>query len=67
MRATRYHMRVDRIENGAPMPSSAHTPARRVAVFDFDGTSIDGQSGSLFTRYLLSHGMMSPARLARLA
>lgn len=66
MRATRYHMCVGKFENGAPMTSSAHTPARRIAVFDFDGTSIDGQSGSLFTRYLLSHGMMSPARLARL-
>lgn len=40
---------------------------QKVAVFDFDGTSIDGQSGALFTRYLFSHGMMSPVRLARLA
>ncbi len=49
------------------MPSSSHTQPTRVAVFDFDGTSIDGQSGSLFTRYLLAHHMMSPLRLARLA
>lgn len=37
-----------------------------VAVFDFDGTSIDGQSGALFTRYLFRNGFMSPARLIRL-
>lgn len=49
------------------MTASTHTEPRRVAVFDFDGTTIDGQSGSLFTRYLLSHGLMSPLRLARLA
>ncbi len=48
------------------MTASTHTQPRRVAVFDFDGTTIDGQSGSLFTRYLLSHGLMSPLRLARL-
>lgn len=40
---------------------------RRVAVFDFDGTVIGGQSGSLFTRYLFRRGLVSPARLARLA
>ena len=49
------------------MQSSVGAQQQKVAVFDFDGTSIDGQSGSLFTRYLFSHGMMSPARLARLA
>ena len=49
------------------MPSSVDTPPRRIAVFDLDGTSIDGQSGSLFTRYLFANGMMSPLRLARLA
>ena len=38
-----------------------------VAVFDFDGTLINGQSGTLFTRYLRSNGMMSPGSLARLA
>lgn len=49
------------------MQPNAGANTYKVAVFDFDGTSIDGQSGSLFTRYLFSHGMMSPARLARLA
>lgn len=37
-----------------------------VAVFDFDGTSIDGQSGSLLTRYLFRNKIMSARRLARL-
>lgn len=49
------------------MTVSADTLPRRVAVFDFDGTSIEGQSGSLFTRYLFSNGLMSPLRLAKLA
>ena len=39
----------------------------RVAIFDFDGTVMDGQSGALFTSYLFTHHMMSVARLARLA
>ncbi|MBM6775377.1 HAD family hydrolase [Olsenella profusa] len=39
---------------------------RPVAVFDFDGTSIRGQSGALVTRYLFMHGYMSLARLGRL-
>lgn len=38
-----------------------------MAVFDFDGTSIGGQSGSLFTRYLFLCHIMSVGRLARLA
>lgn len=42
-------------------------PRREVAVFDLDGTSIRGQSGALFTRYLMLSGRMSPLRLARLA
>ena len=39
---------------------------RGVAVFDFDGTLIDGQSGTLFTRFLRGNGMMSPGSFARL-
>ncbi len=42
------------------------TGITRLAVFDYDGTSMDGQSGSLFTTYLLSHGMMSLPRALRL-
>lgn len=38
----------------------------QIAVFDYDGTSVDGQSGSLFTTYLLSHGIMSLPRGLRL-
>lgn len=49
------------------MASSTDRLPKGVAVFDFDGTSIDGQSGALFTRYLLAHGMVSPIRLIRLA
>lgn len=49
------------------MESGAERPMRQVAVFDFDGTSIDGQSGALFTTYLFRNRLMSPARLARLA
>lgn len=39
---------------------------RNVAVFDFDGTCIGGQSGALFTTYLLLRGKMSPLRALRL-
>lgn len=38
----------------------------RIAVFDYDGTSMDGQSGSLFTTYLLRNGIMSLPRALRL-
>ncbi|WP_455136432.1 HAD family hydrolase [Thermophilibacter sp.] len=48
------------------MQPNTADPMRKVAVFDFDGTSIRGQSGSLFTRYLLRNGHMSALRLLRL-
>ena len=48
------------------MGTSAGQPTYRVAVFDFDGTSIRGQSGSLFTEYLLMSGVMSLPRALRL-
>ena len=35
------------------MDPSAEQTTYRVAVFDFDGTSIRGQSGALFTEYLI--------------
>lgn len=34
----------------------------RIAVFDYDGTSIDGQSGLLFSLYLWHHGLISVPR-----
>lgn len=46
-------------------PSSADS-IHKVAVFDFDGTSIGGQSGALFTRYLFVSRIMSVGRLALL-
>lgn len=45
-------------------PASGTT---QIAVFDYDGTSMDGQSGALFTTYLFSHGVMSLPRVCRLA
>lgn len=48
------------------MASSSGQNMHKVAVFDFDGTSVDGQSGSLFTTYLFFHGYMSVARVLRL-
>ncbi len=44
----------------------AGTATTQIAVFDYDGTSVDGQSGSLFTTYLFTHGMMSLPRALRL-
>jgi len=38
----------------------------RLAVFDLDGTSINGQSGILFCRYLFESGLISPSRALRL-
>lgn len=38
----------------------------KLAVFDYDGTIISGQSGSLFSRYLLKHGLISKSTLGRL-
>ena len=49
------------------MVAGTDVRTRAVAVFDFDGTLIDGQSGTLFTRYLRANGMMSPWSFARLA
>ena len=49
--------------------SSKQDPGQRrarVAIFDFDGTVMDGQSGALFTSYLFMHHMMSVARVLRL-
>ena len=48
------------------MAPSSEQRIQGVAVFDFDGTSIDGQSGELFTRYLFFNGYMSLGRLLRL-
>jgi HAD superfamily hydrolase (TIGR01490 family) len=45
---------------------SEMSPAR-IAVFDFDGTLISGQSGSLPFRYLLSRGYLSPVQAVRLS
>lgn len=39
---------------------------RRVAIFDFDGTVVDGQSGALFTTYLLRRGIMKLPRALEL-
>lgn len=44
------HMAEDEQKTGGKTP---------IAVFDYDGTIIDGQSGSLFGTYLLSHGLIS--------
>ncbi len=38
----------------------------KIAVFDFDGTCIDVQSGALFSRYLLTHGYLKPKTVIKL-
>lgn len=48
------------------MQQSTQRQKRRVAVFDFDGTCIGGQSGALFTTYLLLSRRMSLVRALRL-
>ena len=49
----------------SPQPAS-HGNVRPVAVFDFAGTVMAGQSGALFTCYLFSCGLMSAGRALRL-
>ena len=53
------------VRNGDP--SARSDVPIRLAVFDYDGTIIDGQSGSLFSRYLLTHGYISLRTISRLA
>lgn len=38
-----------------------------IAVFDLDGTAVDGQSGALISQYLLRHGVVTLPSAARLA
>ena len=40
---------------------------RQVAVFDYDGTCIDGQSGSLIAKWLLRNGYLTPRAVVGLA
>lgn len=40
---------------------------RPVAVFDYDGTCIDGQSGSLIAKWLLHNGYLTPRSVVGLA
>lgn len=48
-------------------PTTSEQPRKvAVAVFDLDGTSVRGQSGALFTRYLFATGRMSLLRALRL-
>jgi HAD superfamily hydrolase (TIGR01490 family) len=46
--------------------SSERHEIHNVAVFDFDGTIVDGQSGALFTTYLFRNHIMSLGRALRL-
>lgn len=48
------------------MQSGDESTRKRIAVFDFDGTSVRGQSGLLFTRYLFWHHMMPLRQLVGL-
>lgn len=46
--------------------SNSPTAAARLAVFDYDGTIISGQSGLLIARYMLSRGLLKMRHAARL-
>lgn len=48
------------------MQQATDKTLRQVAIFDFDGTIIDGQSGALFTTYLLRRGIMRLPRALEL-
>jgi HAD superfamily hydrolase (TIGR01490 family) len=51
----------DQKPTGSPEQSCTN-----LAVFDFDGTCIDSQSGTLFSLYLFKRGYLSVSRAARL-
>ncbi len=52
--------------NAQGTPSSSAPPAPvRIAVFDFDNTMIDNQTGVIFTRYLLDKGYVSHFTVAK--
>ena len=53
--------------SAVPVSSEAASGKTALAVFDFDGTCIDGQSGSLISTYLLRNGFLSPLDTIRLA
>ena len=46
--------------------NSCESNKKKIAVFDFDGTCTDVQSGALFSRYLLHHGYLRPNTVRRL-
>ena len=50
----------------APTQELASRELQKVVVFDFDGTVISGQSGSLISLYLFRHGLMRARYAARL-
>lgn len=49
------------------MDSNHDQPAYQVAVFDFDGTTINGQSGILLTKYLFLNRLLPARSIAGLA
>lgn len=47
-------------------PDAASQPSKvRLAVFDFDGTLINAQSGTQFTKFLFTHGLIGPLTTAK--
>lgn len=53
------------LEPASPRVATTRQPAR-LAVFDYDGTIVDGQSGLLFSRYLFSRHLISLSTAGRL-
>lgn len=49
-----------------PSPAPSPEDSARIAVFDFDGTLIDTQSGLQFTKYLVLNGYISKRTFAKL-
>ncbi|MFC2705639.1 MAG: HAD family hydrolase [Olsenella profusa] len=54
------------VSRATPAAAQAMPAIIQVAVFDYDGTAINGQSGALFARYLFARGLLSPLRALRL-
>ncbi|WP_251198113.1 HAD family hydrolase [Anaerotardibacter muris] len=66
----REHIEEASERSSAPTPVPVSTPAadepRELAVFDFDGTCIEGNSPVMLVKYLLRKGQVRPSVLARI-
>ncbi len=54
---------IEQVQHDTP---SGDSNKKKIAVFDYDGTCTDVQSGARFSQYLLHHGYLRPITVVRL-